>query len=614
MKLPVRAVLLSLMVAILAVGVLALPPGEEAEAQVAGDSVGLFIAGRGQATFVDTSGNIVLELTGLTPAGVAFPAPALFDGEFLYYTTDTTVVRTPFDSSASTVIYSGVSGNITIRNIRLVGETIYVLATGTDGGVFSVNKAGGARVNLIPGSEVGNSLGGPSFYVTPDYIFYPGVRSGTFNGMRADITGQNKINLYTVPNVDDGLNAAVFADDIYTYLIVRGSPALFFRGTHASGSLINTSSVSLPGAQSFRATLINGVPYILANPGGLQELTLNENGAVTAVNTLLPGAGLFHIESVILPAGIGSVTTSMPTPETFLLRVATYSTADDTPVYVRYGLTTTPDTEPEAYNRLALPQRVYNNVATFMLTDLSPLRQYAVQASLNADYSDPEVHYFTVPAPPSAPENLTARQTALNEVLLQWDDPMDTNIIDYRYRYRTFGVSSGDWSDWEVLPKSGATTTNRYIGPGVFTPRVTYQIEVHARNVFGQSEASEVTLHLTGPPLQTEGLTAEAGDEEVQLAWINVGIDASISTWLVLVCPDGVCPDRASPIVGSSALTAQFLVTGLDNDVAYDFYIQSLNADGLSPLSSVATATPTAPPSVPDAPAGLRADSLNLGQ
>ena len=100
---------------------------------------------------------------------------------------------------------------------------------------------------------------------------------------------------------------------------------------------------------------------------------------------------------VVPPPGshtISAVRASDVTAISATLEVDVTNPVNSTTVFVRFAKTTSDNTPPATYNRLTIPLNAATGNAEFSLDLLEPGYQYAVQVSLNPDYSSPTIFYF----------------------------------------------------------------------------------------------------------------------------------------------------------------------------------------------------------------------------
>ena len=234
------------------------------------------------------------------------------------------------------------------------------------------------------------------------------------------------------------------------------------------------------------------------------------------------------------------------------------------------------------------------------------------------------------------------------EVELHWDNPNDTTITGWEYRYK----AAGTYGSWTAIPNSGASTATHTVDSLTNATAHTFQVRpVRGANEgtalndatatpstsaaygwadiasSGQSTASHsVTTGVTagksyayqiraadsvGPgaptgwvksallPAKPAGLTATPGNTNVTLAWTDPN-DATISKWQYQQ-DSGDWTD----IANSGASTTSYVVTGLTNDTAYAFKIRAVNDGGDGPQSDAST--PATPRDNPPAPTGFTA-------
>ena len=138
-------------------------------------------------------------------------------------------------------------------------------------------------------------------------------------------------------------------------------------------------------------------------------------------------------------------------------------------------------------------------------------------------------------------------------------------------------------------------------------PRTSYTFAIRAKNSAGES--AEVTVPATtaaapvAPPAAPSGLLAPAAETtsaSVGLTWTAAATDADISAYQVQVSDaDGAMVITAwTNILGSTASTTSYTVTGLTAETAYTFAIRARNSAGESAEVTV-TATTKAAPTAP---------------
>ena len=136
--------------------------------------------------------------------------------------------------------------------------------------------------------------------------------------------------------------------------------------------------------------------------------------------------------------------------------------------------------------------------------------------------SPASVSVTIAPVPkPAAPSNFKA--SARDEgVYLSWDDPSNSTITEYEYRYKSkpAGGSYGDYNAWADISNSSATTTSHTVES--LTNGTEYTFQVRAVNPSGDGAASdEVAETPVPPPVAPSVFTATPFDASVTLSWNN---------------------------------------------------------------------------------------------
>jgi len=207
-----------------------------------------------------------------------------------------------------------------------------------------------------------------------------------------------------------------------------------------------------------------------------------------------------------------------------------------------------------------------------------------------------------LPTPPSAPQNLQA-EAGTGQVTLTWSPPSDDGgapILLYTI-YR--GTSSGGESLLITVP---LVTT--YIDLTV-SNRVTYFYQVTATNAAGEGPMSNEASATPNPPATVpgapQGLGATAGDGTIALAWSQPASDGGLPIINYRI--------YRSTSSGSESFFTEignvlaYSDPGLTNGQTYYYKVSAVNAVGEGPLSTEASATPTAPATKPGAPRNLQA-------
>ena len=125
---------------------------------------------------------------------------------------------------------------------------------------------------------------------------------------------------------------------------------------------------------------------------------------------------------------------------------------------------------------------------------------------------------------PVKPANLAATPGD-GKVDLAWDDPGDTSITEYEYRYRD--LSGPPWSNWTDISGSGASTVSHAVTS--LTNNKNYRFQIRAVNSNGAGLIASVDARPVPapPPARPSGFTDTAGADKVALSWSDPG-DSSI--------------------------------------------------------------------------------------
>ena len=194
---------------------------------------------------------------------------------------------------------------------------------------------------------------------------------------------------------------------------------------------------------------------------------------------------------------------------------------------------------------------------------------------------------FGAPAAPSV--TATAGNAA---VTLSWTDPGDDTITGYEYRQ---GVQSSPvtWGSWTPVPNSDKDTTSHTVTGLTDGTEYYFQVRAVSDAVMGEPSAEEnpdtvVTPVAVNAPAAPTGLTAAAGDTEVDLSWTAPG-----GTFTGYQVQQGT----GDPLVWGtwtalSGTGTSHKVTGLTNGTAYSFRVRAVNSAVLGAATDAATATP----------------------
>jgi fibronectin type 3 domain-containing protein len=188
--------------------------------------------------------------------------------------------------------------------------------------------------------------------------------------------------------------------------------------------------------------------------------------------------------------------------------------------------------------------------------------------------------------PPPAPAGLVA-SAGNGQVVLTWG--ASAGATSYTVRRST--ASGGPFSDIQI-GVAGTTFTNTGLANGT-----TYYYVVVAVNEGGPSgNSNTASATPTGPPVAPTGLSATAGDGQVQLNWTG---SAGATSYTVARSSTAGGP---YVVVQPGVAGTSYLNIGLTNGTTYFYVVRAAAAAGESPNSNEASATPSNGAAVPAAP------------
>ncbi len=215
---------------------------------------------------------------------------------------------------------------------------------------------------------------------------------------------------------------------------------------------------------------------------------------------------------------------------------------------------------------------------------------------------------------PAKPTNFSAVQVGAGEVRLAWEPSADPLTI-VRFEYTD---NAGENENWKEAVGSHSTTVSYTVSD--LMVGTTYTFAIHAVNSAvendGRSAPSDpwsVTIAVA-PADGSTGLTALAGDEQVQLSWHYSGSQTSITGFQYQQKTGGDFGDDWTDIIGSAAVTRSHIVTGLTNGTTYTFRVRAVNVTIGSDTTNEEDATPSASGSRPARPTNFNAEQIGVGQ
>ena len=230
-----------------------------------------------------------------------------------------------------------------------------------------------------------------------------------------------------------------------------------------------------------------------------------------------------------------------------------------------------------------------------------------------AGLSNQTVTNNTPPPLPAAPANFEA-SPGDTRVSLSWDNPSNSTITKYQYRYKV--TSSSSWSpNWTDIPGSGSATTA--FAESSLTNDTDYTSEVRAVNSAGNGAASSNTATPVRTPDTTAPLLSSAAvnGTSLQLAYDEPLDTNSVpvpSAYTVRVGSSNVSVSTVE--ISGSVVTLTLATTAEDTDSVRVTYsvptsnpVQDQSGNKAARLSNRSVTNNTPAPNAPGAPTGLTA-------
>ncbi|MFS1512082.1 glycoside hydrolase family 6 protein [Chengkuizengella sp. SCS-71B] len=200
------------------------------------------------------------------------------------------------------------------------------------------------------------------------------------------------------------------------------------------------------------------------------------------------------------------------------------------------------------------------------------------------------------PTPPAAPSGLTA-SAGDGQVDLSWSSVSGADS----YNVKRSTSAGGTYT----TVATGVTSTN-YTNAGL-TNGTTYYYVVSAQNTAGESanstEASATPQSSVTIPGSPTGLTASAGDGQVDLSWSSVSGADSYNV------KRSTSAGGTYTTVATGVTSTNYTNAGLTNGTTYYYVVSAQNTAGESANSTEASATPQSSVTIPGSPTGLTASA-----
>ncbi len=186
---------------------------------------------------------------------------------------------------------------------------------------------------------------------------------------------------------------------------------------------------------------------------------------------------------------------------------------------------------------------------------------------------------------PPAPAYFTATPGA-GQVALTWEHQADGNLTGYSLHYQK-GSAIQDGTATQI--DLGAVTAHTVTG---LDDGAEYAFRLRQKLTQGLDALTSETIVATpgvGPGGGPSGLTATAGDGQVELSWNGISY---VTRWDYRKRSGGGAFGAWKAIPWSRSGTTRHVVDGLANGVAYDFQLRATRVRSVFAVSSVVSATP----------------------
>lgn len=232
----------------------------------------------------------------------------------------------------------------------------------------------------------------------------------------------------------------------------------------------------------------------------------------------------------------------------------------------------------------------------YTITSLTNGITYYFQVNaINAVGSGPSAGISAMPATyPTSPQNFTG--TGINGgVNLSWVAPSSFGAISmtYNIQYSTYSTG-GPWTQSLYNPYSATTASITGLTNGT-----TYYFQLQAVNNAGLYSGAGTTAMPVGPPTGIPSIYAIPGDNQITLNWgapsNNGGAAVSYTLQYNTTGSSGPWPS----FVTLTASTLTYIITGLTNGITYWLQVIPTNVYGTGPASTVVSAMPAIPPTIP---------------
>jgi len=190
------------------------------------------------------------------------------------------------------------------------------------------------------------------------------------------------------------------------------------------------------------------------------------------------------------------------------------------------------------------------------------------------------------------PEKITDLEATRDDqkILLKWTPPFNygERISSYHIYYWQEGTD-------EIKTKtiSGDSKTSQITG---LTNGIPYSFKIKAKNLYGHGPDSNTVTEtpsastLSSIPSKVRGINAIPSNNQVFLSWVQPSSNGSpITSYQVVASEQGSSATNTFPNLSADTKTT---ITGLKNEIKYNFRIMAINSMGTSLPSEPISATP----------------------
>ena len=217
---------------------------------------------------------------------------------------------------------------------------------------------------------------------------------------------------------------------------------------------------------------------------------------------------------------------------------------------------------------------------------------------------------LTWPPPRTAPGAASNDASASAALRLSWAAVSAVpSVSTYELQYQATAWDATSWPDsWTAISETVEAGTTTHLHRNL-DPNRRYRYQVRARNGVGAGEWSRAFPEAGLRPGASLLVARTAASGSVALSWSAGPADAT--RWEYRRRPVDGSWSAWTAIADSDASTTEHTVSGLTEDVRYQFQLRGVTGDGASPTSAIASAVAGLTPTVPSERQWLHYDDLD---